>query len=210
MRDAHVLVLDAMGVLYDHPDDVAELLIPYVRKLGCRMANYEIEGAYKECSLGRITSFEFWKMLGLSGKASDETYCAQHRLTPKSSRVLEAAKIKGLKVCCLSNDVSEWSRILRSRLELDEQIIDWVISGDIGVRKPDTGIYRELLRRLDVPAEQVVFVDDRVANLRAASDLGIKCVLYERGQDIANGGFYQSVKSMPALATLITSGILGE
>jgi FMN phosphatase YigB (HAD superfamily) len=199
-----------MGVLYDHPDDVAELLIPYARNLDCLLPDSEIETAYKECSLGRTSSFEFWKLLGLSGKASDETYCAQHRLTPQLSSVLEMAKNEDLRVSCLSNDVSEWSRILRTRLRLDERIMDWVISGDIGVRKPDAGIYKELRDWLDVSAQQVVFVDDRIANLRAASDFGMRCVLYERGQHVVNEGFYYSVESMPELAALMTSGALWE
>jgi HAD superfamily hydrolase (TIGR01509 family) len=114
---------------------------------------------------------EFWKQLGLTGKASDEAYCSQHRLSPQLSSLLEMTQTSGLKVWCLSNDDSEWSRILRNRLHLDEQIADWVISGDVGLPKPDAGIYEELLHRLDVPAEQIVLVDDRITNLIASGAL---------------------------------------
>jgi len=48
-----------------------------------------------------------------------------------------------------------------------------VISGEVGLRKPDEPIYRLLLERLDLPAERVVFVDDFTANVRAAQQLGM-------------------------------------
>jgi putative hydrolase of the HAD superfamily len=48
-----------------------------------------------------------------------------------------------------------------------------VISGEVGLRKPDEAIYRLLLDRLDLPAERVAFVDDFTANVRAAQALGM-------------------------------------
>lgn len=48
-----------------------------------------------------------------------------------------------------------------------------VISGEVGLRKPDEPIYRLLLERLELPAERVVFVDDFTANVRAAQAVGM-------------------------------------
>ncbi|MBB5897744.1 HAD family hydrolase [Kutzneria kofuensis] len=48
-----------------------------------------------------------------------------------------------------------------------------VISGEVGLRKPDEPIYRLLLDRLELPAERVVFVDDFTANVRAAQAIGM-------------------------------------
>jgi putative hydrolase of the HAD superfamily len=48
-----------------------------------------------------------------------------------------------------------------------------VISGEVGLRKPDEPIYRLLLERLGLPAERVVFVDDFTANVRAAQKIGM-------------------------------------
>ena len=48
-----------------------------------------------------------------------------------------------------------------------------VISGEVGLRKPDEPIYRLLLERLDLPAERVAFVDDFTANVRAAQKIGM-------------------------------------
>jgi hypothetical protein len=55
-----VLAIDAMGVLYEAADDVGELLVPYLRGLGCRLPPDEIERLYTRCSLGELSSTGFW------------------------------------------------------------------------------------------------------------------------------------------------------
>jgi putative hydrolase of the HAD superfamily len=51
-------------------------------------------------------------------------------------------------------------------------------SAALGVRKPDPAIYVELLRLLDCPAADVVFVDDFTENLPPARALGIRTILF--------------------------------
>lgn len=48
-----------------------------------------------------------------------------------------------------------------------------VISGEVGLRKPDPAIYRLVLDRLGVPAQRCVFVDDAPVNVEAAIALGM-------------------------------------
>ena len=47
----------------------------------------------------------------------------------------------------------------------------------LGVFKPDERMYLDALSKCGVPAEQTVFVDDRVANLEGAAKVGITPVL---------------------------------
>ena len=49
------IVLDAMGVIFRAADDVADLLIPFVREAGGNMNANEIESAYLDASLGPTT-----------------------------------------------------------------------------------------------------------------------------------------------------------
>jgi epoxide hydrolase-like predicted phosphatase len=51
-------------------------------------------------------------------------------------------------------------------------------SSEAGVRKPDRRFYEELLRRLDRPASQVVFIDDFEENLAPAAELGFHTLLF--------------------------------
>lgn len=53
-----------------------------------------------------------------------------------------------------------------------------VISGEVGLRKPDPAIFQLLLKRVDAPAAAVAFVDDIAHNVEAAAELGIAAVLH--------------------------------
>ncbi len=170
------LVLDAMGVIYSAADDVAELLIPYLRDNGCRLAEAEIEDLYRGASLGQTTSSEFWQQCGVDG--NDAEYITRHTLSPGLKEVLEVARSRGVRVACLSNDVSEWAVLQRDHFGLAEFIDPWCISGDIGVRKPDTEAYRLLLSAIEADSRECLFVDDRRKNVDAARSVGFEAVQF--------------------------------
>lgn len=60
-----------------------------------------------------------------------------------------------------------------------EHIEGRVISGDLGVAKPDPEIYRTLLRRFRVDPSAAVFIDDKAENVAAATSLGLAGVVFE-------------------------------
>lgn len=51
-----------------------------------------------------------------------------------------------------------------------------LISGEIGLVKPDPGIYLTLLRELGLPAGRVAFTDDLAANIAGADAVGIRAI----------------------------------
>ena len=55
----------------------------------------------------------------------------------------------------------------------DEMFDVVVISGEVGMRKPEARIYELTLAQLDVSGRQAVFVDDILPNITAAAALGI-------------------------------------
>jgi putative hydrolase of the HAD superfamily len=179
-----VVVLDAMGVLYRHADDVTDLLVPYVRERGCSLGTAEIEEIYRLCSLGRFDSASLWHRLGVAQAASDVEYCELHELSDGITDLLDQLAVGGFRLACLSNDVSEWSLLLRKRFGLDRRIGTWLISGDMGVRKPDPQAYRLLLSELNVAPDAVLFADDRQRNVDAAEALGIHGVYVDTIDDL--------------------------
>ncbi len=183
MADARFVWLDAMGVIFQSADDVRELLVPFARARGSRVAEDDAVAVYRARSSGRFSSAELWARLGVPGEASrlDEEHLAAHRLVPGIIDFARAAVRAGMRVGCVSNDVSEWARHLRSRHELDALITPWVSSGDVGARKPDRAIYDRLVELTGVAPALSVVVDDREANLDAASDLGFSTVRFGAG-----------------------------
>jgi putative hydrolase of the HAD superfamily len=51
-----------------------------------------------------------------------------------------------------------------------------IISGDVGLRKPDPRIFQLVLDRLGLPADRVAFVDDVAPNVAGAAELGIRAI----------------------------------
>lgn len=177
-RDAiDVVLFDAMGVLYSSADDVGDLLVPYLRSHGSVLRREEIVQLYEECSLGKMSSSDFWANAGASG-ASDEEYCRNHRLTEGVVAVLAELDATGVRLGCLSNDVSEWSKLLREWFGLGEYLTDWFVSGDTGVRKPAPEAFTGACRRLDVAPNRILLIDDRAENVSAARAAGLQALRY--------------------------------
>ena len=172
-----ILALDAMGVIYVEGDDGQNLLYPFILEHGRLEDVMEVIRLYSEASLGKITAEEFWRRAGVDSALEDE-YLALHRLSADLVEFLEEATAKGFEIWCLSNDVAEWSQKLRRKFDLEKYFRGFVISGDEGVRKPDAAIYQRLQDAAGCRANDIIFVDDRLRNIKAAAQLGMQCVLF--------------------------------
>ncbi len=183
-----VVVLDAMGVMYDEGNLVESHVIPFARAHGCELADGEILGAYLRCSAGEMTSEAFWRAVGVVGRAADldAAYVGLHRLTDGLMAFLRGMRAASVRVVCLSNDVAEWSRALRELHGLQNHIDHWTVSGDVRCRKPDVGVYESLLREAGLRADDCLFVDDKEPNLDVARGLGFHTCLFAPGSTPAS------------------------
>ena len=60
-----------------------------------------------------------------------------------------------------------------SRFEFYRWFDEIVVSGDVGMVKPDSRIYRLLIERVGFDPARGVFIDDRLENVRAAEAVGL-------------------------------------
>ncbi len=66
------------------------------------------------------------------------------------------------------------------RFDLAEFFDTVIVSAEVGVRKPHKRIFKEALKRLNVKAEEAVFVGDSLkADIYGAKKLGLKAILVE-------------------------------
>jgi putative hydrolase of the HAD superfamily len=172
------LVLDAMGVIFKSADDVAELLIPFIVEKSGSTDEKIIQSAYLEASLGEISPDEFWNRVNLAPELEDE-FLSRHSLNPGITELLSLARDNGIPVWCLSNDVGRWSVKLRTNLGIENFLAGSIISGDVGVRKPDRAIYEQMIHSCGYRAEDILFVDDRERNVTASRELGIETVMFD-------------------------------
>jgi len=88
---------------------------------------------------------------------------------------------RGVRRYALSNWSSETFPIARPRYPFLEWFDGIVISGDVGVTKPDPAIYRYLLDRFGLQPGATAFIDDAEANVAIAADLGMQAIRFEDG-----------------------------
>ena len=171
------LVLDAMGVIFKSADDVGELLIPYIAEKAETFDEDVIRSAYLKASLGVISPDEFWRQVDLTSMFEDE-FLSLHSLNPGIKELLSHAKDSGISVWCLSNDVGRWSDKLRKNLDIEKFLNGSIISGDVGVRKPDKKIYEILIQSSGCNVEDILFIDDREKNVIASREIGIETAMF--------------------------------
>jgi HAD superfamily hydrolase (TIGR01509 family) len=119
-----------------------------------------------------------------------------YTLTPGALDFLEAAQANGVPVFSLTNDTAHWAVRRRQLLGIDAYFSGTVVSGAIGIAKPQPGLYQELLKLLPCAAAECVFVDDREANVDAAAKEGLATVLF--GAD--GSGAHTAIADFHALA----------
>ena len=178
-----MVALDSMGVLYREGDDIAQLLVPFVRSRGSATPLDDIVARARLLSLGRITPAEFWHAVGVAGASDqlDDEYLANFQLSPGVVGFLRSLRAEGVQVACVTNDSAVWANKLRVRHSLDGLIDPWVVSGSIGVRKPDAPIFEVLRRLSQLAPHEILVVDDQLDNLDAARALGFATAWYGPG-----------------------------
>jgi len=173
------IVLDAMGVIYTHGDDFNDIMIPYLRRLGCDLPDDMILREFTRCSMGDISSETMWRNCGAGDiDAIDIEYTSFYTLNPDAVRTVKTLREAGFRLACLSNGPSEWSKHLRRRFGLEKWIEKWVISGDVRREKPDTEIFKILLRATNADPQRCFFADDNPDNIPPAQKIGMSTYLF--------------------------------
>jgi epoxide hydrolase-like predicted phosphatase len=86
---------------------------------------------------------------------------------------VRTAKRAGVRTGLISNS---WGHGRYDRAQFPELFDGVVISGEVGLRKPDPRIYALGAQAVDLPPETCVFVDDLRGNLKPARELGMATV----------------------------------
>lgn len=90
---------------------------------------------------------------------------------------LRSLKADGYRVYYLSNFSSKVEREAKKELSFLEEMDGGILSYTVRLIKPDPAIYRLLLERYGLSAEESVFLDDSAANVQAAKALGMEGIL---------------------------------
>lgn len=187
-----VLLLDVGGVIV--PPAGPALAMDLEDQLGLSRGKlspflFEQEPWYA-LSTGRITSQEYWERLANQISWNRETL--QRMLQPIHSpaqvdrHVIEIARgvRSTLRLAILSNATLGLEEHLRELgvAHLFDPIIN---SARVGLRKPDPRLFAHAVCVLGVPAESILFVDDKARNTLAAEQCGIPSITFENAVQLA-------------------------
>jgi 2-haloacid dehalogenase len=81
------------------------------------------------------------------------------------------------------NGLSNWPLETFRRVRPKYEFFDWfrtiLVSGEVGVAKPDPEIFQLCLARVARPPEDCLFIDDNPANIAVAETLGLQALRFE-------------------------------
>jgi len=97
---------------------------------------------------------------------------------PGTIDVLADLRAAGVRLLALSNWSAETFPVARERFEFLAWFEEIVISGEVGVNKPDRRIFEHLMEHFDIEPRATLFIDDSSANVEAAEELGFGAILF--------------------------------
>lgn len=136
--------------------------------------NVSFEDVFKMVTSKFNDSEEAWNQILYLMKSNKGKY----HLNDELINIIKELRIKGYKTALLSNNSIE----LRNRLK-EDGIIDLfdeiIISAEVGLQKPQPGIFEILFTKLNVKPNEVIFIDDTLRSLEGADSIGYAPVLYK-------------------------------
>lgn len=96
--------------------------------------------------------------------------------------LIRELKNAGYKVLYLSNLSKKLYKDCENELNFIKDMDGGIFSFEAKMKKPDKDIYELIIRKYNLTPEKCVFFDDREVNLRAAGELGINTIVFDRDE----------------------------
>lgn len=95
-----------------------------------------------------------------------------------SVAILDALKARGYPLFALTNWARDTFKLAHDHIPVD-RFDGIIVSGEIGLMKPDPRIFRLLLDKYHLAAHDCCFIDDTRTNIDAAIVLGFDCIHFQ-------------------------------
>ncbi len=193
------IAFDFGGVIFDldYEGAIAAFQAMGLPDAAQRLDRYHQRGIFEDLESGRIAAKDFIQALqplctkpltmdavrtawlGYVGAPVDEQKLAY----------LDQLRRRGYRTFLLSNTnpfVQSWAEsdaFSASGRPLGSYLEKCYTSYEVGIMKPDAGIFRHMLSDAGIRPEETLFLDDSPANIAAAEALGIQTLLVEKNGD---------------------------
>ena len=99
--------------------------------------------------------------------------------------IMKELKKAGYSLYGLSNWSAETFPIAQEKYDFFDLLDDRVISGEVGLIKPEPEIFELLLKKIGRPAQECLFIDDAIANIEQAQNLGFATVHFQSPEQLS-------------------------
>jgi putative hydrolase of the HAD superfamily len=143
---------------------------------------------------GRMTALEYWSTV------TSEAFASKHlsgliaieidfwtNYDARPFHWISALRSTGVRTGILSNLPHTLGEDLRNREFLSKHFLDHfdqvTLSYELLTVKPEPAIYRHSIEGLGVPPDEVLFIDDKIGNVKGAIDVGLNAELFTSWED---------------------------
>lgn len=109
--------------------------------------------------------------------------------------ILERLKLQGYKLLGLTNFSLEKYKLIEDRLDFITYLDHTVISGEVGMAKPDHEIFELALRHAGCVADECIFIDDSLVNVESARQFGMRAIHFQSAEqlwgDLERAGIFE-------------------
>lgn len=103
---------------------------------------------------------------------------------PGTAEVIRELLSAGVPCYGLSNWAKENFNIARRANPVIDELADVIVSGEVGLAKPDPEIFRYALGRFNLDPDLTVMVDDTEENLTSAAEVGLQTLLFTSAEQL--------------------------
>ena len=180
------VIFDLGGVVLDwNPDRIIARFQPQPELQGPFKASWFGHSDWHLFDRGSLSELELIdRIRSRTGQSSGEIQRFLEAIRDSLVEKLETVKLlrtlsaRGVRLFCLSNMPASIFAHLRERHSFWDVFSGIVISGQIKLMKPEAEVFRHLLEKFDLKADETAFVDDLAANIEGAEQVGLRGVLF--------------------------------
>ncbi len=148
------------------------------------------KGFINDYEIGRISTNDFFRKLKqkyrleLELDGFKDIWNDIFEEDPAVSQIILYLKNKGYPIFLLSNTNELHFAYIMERYPIIHHFDEWILSFEVGVKKPHEKMYDAIFERRSVERQEVLYIDDIPAYVKAAADYGIPGIVFREAMDI--------------------------
>ena len=178
------IIFDFGGV-FSANDDIQEFWLNNAVKFSVNAedANEISSLIWSDARIGKIDSDIFWTKLGSFVKMDAiefKKYFIEYTSFREKLYQYVKNNLQGkYKLAILSNQIESWLEPILEEKKMRAVFDTIVTSYETGLAKPDIKIYEKVLEKLNLKAEECIYIEDRIKNIEPAKILGMTVIQFK-------------------------------